>query len=474
MILYQYNRDDYELLALAIDSGDMATIIDAAGTIRYIGKRYASILGIEQEEMLGKPIADIIPNTRMLQVLKSGEPEYGCVFLVKDQEPIVVDRYPIWDKDGNIRGVACVNSFSDVDSVQKLQQTIQRLEREREYYRRQIHEMTSRSAQIDSIAGSSFLMQQLKNLVAKAAKSELTVLITGETGCGKEVFSDAIHQLSGRRTGPFVKINCAAIPKDLLESELFGYEEGAFSGASRKGKPGKFELANGGTILLDEIGEMSLQLQAKLLRVLQERQIERVGGLRPISFDARIVCSTNRDLLQMVKEGTFRQDLYYRINIVELHIPSLRERKEDIPELCDFLIKKIDQRHGCHVEGVDPGVLQLFERYDWPGNVRELEHVLERACVFSTTGELQAESFDFFVQSMSRGQGDIPAAPEADGAASGRKEDNSLSARKERLEKEAIVHALSQTGGNKSKAAKLLGMTRGLLYVKLEKYQIKP
>lgn len=467
--LDQNTNIDYELIRLAFDSGDMATIVDAQGRLRYIGKRYAAILGASREDLIGKCITDVIPNSGMLNVMQSGEGEYGKVFLMKNNVPIIVDRYPIRDNDGKIRGAVCVNSFSDVSSMQKLRQTIRQLEQENERYRQKLEQLTGQSYFPDTIVGTSAVMVSLKEMVKQIAPSNLTVLLTGETGCGKEVFADAIHNQSGRRKERFIKINCAAIPKELLESELFGYSAGAFSGASKGGKPGKFELANGGTLLLDEIGEMPLDMQSKLLRVLQERQVERVGGLKTIPVDIRIICSTNRDLLQMVAEGSFRQDLYYRINTVELHIPSLRERKEDIPELCQFFIQKINQTHNCRITGISQEVLQLFLHYDWPGNVRELHHVLECACVLATEGLLTQEDFSFFVRRM-------PEAKQLHTVSVPNKAASEIRLRdhRDQAEIDAIIQALQQTGGNKTKAAKLLGITRSMLYSKLKKYHMDP
>jgi len=273
-----------------------------------------------------------------------------------------------------------------------------------------------------------------------------------------------VHQLSNRRYGNFIKVNCAAIPKDLLESELFGYSEGAFSGASKGGKVGKFEQANNGTILLDEIGELPLPLQSKLLRILQEHKLERIGSIKSIQLDIRIICCTNQNIEQMINEGRFRQDLYYRINTVELNIPPLRDRLTDIPLLCEHFIKKINQYHNCSIVGISDKVLQHFLNYNWPGNVRELEHVLERACVMSSTAILDVEHFDFFLPRIYR---NITI------------EDNdsfskleTLSNKKNHAEQKAIIQALETTKGNKSKAAILLDITRSQLYEKLKRYDL--
>jgi transcriptional regulator with PAS, ATPase and Fis domain len=296
------------------------------------------------------------------------------------------------------------------------------------------------------------------------ADSNLAILITGETGTGKEVFANAVHQLSNRRYGNFIKVNCAAIPKDLLESELFGYSEGAFSGASKGGKVGKFEQANNGTILLDEIGELPMPLQSKLLRIIQERELEKIGGIKPMSLDVRLICCTNQNVEQMIAEGKFRQDLYYRINTIELNIPPLRDRLVDFPLLCEHFIRKINQYHNCSILGISDEVLQHFLNYNWPGNIRELEHVLERACVMSSTAILDVDHFDFFLpriyQNYTAERNDSFSKMET------------LSNKRSQAEKKAIIQALEATKGNKSKAAIFLDITRSQLYEKLKKYDM--
>ena len=259
----------------------------------------------------------------------------------------------------------------------------------------------------------------------------------------------------------YIKINCAAIPKELLESELFGYVEGAFTGASKKGKIGKFELADNGTLLLDEIGEMPLPLQAKLLRVLQEKEVDRVGSSSPTKVNVRIICSTNRDLLQMVHDGKFREDLYYRINTVELPIPPLRERMGDLRELCSFFLKKIKEEYGLATTGISEEVYRLFNQYRWPGNVRELEHVLERLVVVNPNGEIGIDSCDFLLERMKNESG-----LETD------LERLTLQEKRNQAEREAILDALQKTGGNKTKAALRLGIDRSMLYIKMRKLEM--
>jgi transcriptional regulator with PAS, ATPase and Fis domain len=312
------------------------------------------------------------------------------------------------------------------------------------------------------ILGTSFAMREVKDLISRTASASVAVCILGETGTGKELVANAIHQMSRRADKPFVKINCAAIPKDLMESELFGYEPGAFTNASRRGKLGKFELANHGTLLLDEIGELSPELQVKLLRVLQAGEVERVGGTSPIPIDVRVLCSTNRYLPQMVREGTFRADLYYRINTMEITVPPLRDRREDIPQLANHFTEEASTRNGLVITGISDAAVEVLMEHDWPGNVRELEHAIERACVLCGRGQLEPRHFNSITRSP------------ISSVSSDQKENTapSLKDKTGSLEKESILQALEACHGNKRAAAAALGITRTTLYSKLKKYDI--
>lgn len=453
-----------DLLNLAVDSLYLAIVIDEMGTIRYISRAYADIIGLSTEDIIGKPVEKVIPNTRLKNVIKTEHAELGQIFIMKNGIPTICNRFPIRDKNGKIRGAISTATFYDIDKVAQLKAEIDKLRKENEIYQRQLAALKQVPFSIDSVIGNSPHIQKIKATIEKVAASNLSILITGETGTGKEVFANAIHQLSNRRYGNFIKVNCAAIPKDLLESELFGYNEGAFSGASKGGKVGKFEQANNGTILLDEIGELPLPLQSKLLRILQEREIERIGGIKPVSLDVRIICCTNQNIEQMINEGKFRQDLYYRINTVELNIPPLRDRLIDIPLLSEHFIQKINQYHNCSIIGISDKVLQHFLSYDWPGNIRELEHVLERACIMSSTTILDVDHFDFFLPRVYRN-----ITTEGNDSFS---KLETLSNKKNHAERKAIIQALETTKGNKTKAAMLLDITRSQLYEKLKKYDL--
>ncbi len=321
----------------------------------------------------------------------------------------------------------------------------------------------------ENIVGSSKAMQEVFSLVEKVADTDSTVLITGESGTGKELIAHAIHYASDRKDGPFIPVNCAAIPEELLESELFGHEKGAFTHAI-KTRIGRFELANKGTIFLDEIGEMSPSLQVKLLRVLQERKFERVGGVKTISVDIRVVSATNQDLEIAVKEGRFREDLFYRLNVIPIHVPPLRERRSDIPLLAKHFLKKYCSGKKRCVEGITDEALDILTRYDWPGNVRELENIMERMVILANGKMITKDDLPYQILEKAGGVPGqaIPSDLEfpEDGL--------SLSQAVSELEKRLILKALERTGGVKNRAAKLLKMNRTTLIEKMKKLGLMP
>jgi two-component system response regulator HydG len=334
-----------------------------------------------------------------------------------------------------------------------------RLALERAVDHRQVAEQQQQAAGADnplvtSIIGKSPPMQELLEMISYVAPTEATVLIAGESGTGKELVAEALHHNSLRRDGPFVKVNCAALAESLLESELFGHEKGAFTGADRR-REGKFVQADGGTLFLDEIGETTQAMQVKLLRVLQEQELQRVGGEETISVDVRIIAATNRDLEEEVRRGHFREDLYYRLNVVMLSVPPLRDRGEDISLLVQHFAAIFAQKNRRRLEGITPECMNLLCRYPWPGNVRELENAIERGIILMRGEQLTEKSLPLTIQKMA-------ASPEAMPGI----RPSSLS----EIEKETIFQTLDETGGNKSEAARRLGITRKTLQNKLHKY----
>jgi nitrogen regulation protein NR(I) len=325
------------------------------------------------------------------------------------------------------------------------------------------------------LVGESPSMNAVHEMVARVADSPSTVLITGESGTGKELIAKALHRGSARRDKPLIKVNCAAIPKDLVESELFGYEKGAFTGAVGS-KPGRFELADGGTLFLDEIGEVPVEMQVKLLRALQESEFERVGGIKTLRVDVRLVAATNRDLKQLIAEGRFREDLYYRLAVVPIALPPLRDRREDIPLLVTHFVEKYNQRLGKRVEGIEPEALELLMGYSWPGNIRELENLMERSVLFADASLIQASA----LPDALRERGPYPATPVsgighlgAIAAPSGASMKEIVRQAQAELERGLITRALEETGGNVTRAAKRLQISRKSLQVKMKELGLR-
>ena len=312
-------------------------------------------------------------------------------------------------------------------------------------------------------------------MIARVADSPSTVLITGESGTGKELVAQALHRGSSRRTQPLIKVNCAAIPKDLVESELFGYEKGAFTGAVGS-KPGRFELADGGTLFLDEIGEIPVEMQVKLLRALQESEFERVGGIKTLRVDVRLIAATNRNLEALIAEGRFREDLFYRLNVVPIALPPLRDRREDIPLLVQHFIEKYDRRLGKRVERVDEGALETLLDYAWPGNIRELENVMERSVLFADGALVTVAQLPETLRERAPGAA-RPVAPlgalGAIAAPSGASMKDIVRQAQSELERTLISRALEETGGNVTRAAKKLQISRKSLQVKMKELGLR-
>jgi len=323
------------------------------------------------------------------------------------------------------------------------------------------------------IIGTSPGITDLYAILERVANTPTTVLITGESGTGKELVARALHEHSGRKGKPFIKVNCAAIPKELIESELFGYERGAFTGAVTS-KPGRFELANGGTLFLDEIGEIPIEMQVKLLRALQESEFERVGGIKTIRVDVRLVAATNRELKKLIQAGTFREDLFYRLNVVPIHLPALRERTGDIPLLVEHFLARFNERLRKKVEGVEADATQQLVEYPWPGNIRELENVVERAVLFCDTQKVRASDLPPEIRgipamaNVPMPEADLQAALAGEGGLKGH-----VKVAMSRLEKELVSRALQQTSGNVTHAARLLKISRKGLQLKMKELGLR-
>src|SRR5512137_989753 len=325
------------------------------------------------------------------------------------------------------------------------------------------------------LVGQSPAMRAVYDVVARVADSPSTVLITGESGTGKELVAQALHRGSSRRTQPLIKVNCAAIPKDLVESELFGYEKGAFTGAVGS-KPGRFELADGGTLFLDEIGEIPVAMQVKLLRALQESEFERVGGIKTLRVDVRLIAATNRDLKALIAEGRFREDLFYRLNVVPVALPPLRDRREDIPPLVQHFVEKYDKRLGTRVERVDDAAMEILLGYAWPGNIRELENVMERSVLFADGPVITPAQLPDSLREQAPGTASPVAAVGPLGAISapsGASMKDIVRQAQAELERTLISRALEETSGNVTRAAKKLQISRKSLQVKMKELGLR-
>lgn len=444
-------------------------IVDENGIILYASPFHYEYLGLEDGDMVGKYVEDVIPGTRMHIILKTEAPEFGYIFNFIHKEtheiiPVICNRAPIYDENKKLLG-----ALSECIFPQGINQVLELAEEVRKMDQHTKANVSKKQEQIsDYIIGVSDEIVKLRQMVAQCASFPLPVLITGETGCGKEVFANAIHKFSDRSDKPYVKINCAAIPSELLESELFGYEPGAFSGALAKGKLGRLEYAGDGTVLLDEIGDMPMNLQSKLLRAIQEKEFEKVGGLEATPFNARIICTTNRNINELIEQKKFREDLYYRINALELRIPPLRERKEDIEYLVLYFIQRTNAENGLSIVGPDAEALELLKSYEWPGNVRELKHVVERACFIVGAGMLEKKHFSVVQERilLKSNESEIMTHDENN------MNFDSLNDAKEYAETVEIKKALLKANGNKSMAAKLLKVDRSVLYEKMKKYNI--
>ena len=446
--------EKYRCILDSIFNGVMVT--NADGYITHFNKPYGEFLGIDHKAQIGKHCTDVIENTRMHIVAKTGKPEINRAHQIKGQS-MVVQRIPI-KKDGKIIAVFGQVMFKDIQDVGRLAKKLSLLESKVEHYEQELMSLRSTRYTLDSIVGGTKVIKSLKKEALRAAATNFPVMISGESGTGKELFAQGIHHASPRKLHPFIRINCSAIPKDLLESELFGYEKGAFTGARSEGKPGKFELAQHGTVFLDEIGDLPLQMQPKLLRVLEDKEFERIGGTRVLRSDFRLIAATNQNLEAMLAERRFRKDLFYRLNVIPLHIPPLRERRDDIPLISKHLLEQLAEEAALSEISIDKEADEVLKSHDWPGNIRELRNILERV-LFSLDGDtIYLRDLPFYLY---RSRGKTPA-----------KEETSLKEIQANSEKEAIQYALASNNYKKATAAKMLGIHRTLLYKKMKKYGI--
>lgn len=436
---------------------------------RIIKWNYERLFNRREDEVLGLPVEDVIENTRLHIVAKTGEKELFQIQKIHGNN-VIANRIPIIF-EGQVIGAAGTIIYKNTKELAEAWHYVERAENNMKAYRSELAKMYQARYHFEDIQTINPQMEALKNLCRVVAGTQATVLIQGESGTGKELFAQAIHNASMVSQEPFVSINCASIPKDLMESELFGYEAGAFTGAKREGKIGKFELAGHGTLFLDELGAMPVEMQAKLLRVLENHEFERVGGNKKINFDARVIAATNEQLQEAVAAGTFRSDLYYRLSVVSVDIPPLRSRLEDLPELCMSLLVSQQKKYnmGSFPASVSGRVLTVLKKHDWPGNVRELRNVMERAVIMSQGHEILVCHLPDYLQLLAAG----PARTQEDGAPGEDPEGEGYYYREiSRLEKQMIESALKNCGGNRTEAARQLGIHRSVIYKKMKDLNI--
>lgn len=434
---------------------DGVAIVDLDGTVVYVNDANFRITGVAKNALLGKKVEDMVPDSHIPYVLSTGNKLIGVKTVVNSKQ-VISNIVPIII-DGRMEGV--ISIFRDISEVLALNNKLQEANSTIEHLYKKLNFIKD----IDSnlIVGKSHAMDQVLKLIQKASQVNSTVLLQGESGTGKEVFARFIHSHSPRTDKPFIPVNCAAIPETLLESELFGYEEGAFTGAKKGGRPGVFELAHEGTIFLDEIGDMSFALQAKLLRVLQDKEITRVGGVRFRRVDVRVIAASNRDLAEMVGEKLFREDLYYRLGVIKIQLPPLRSRKEDVHLYVENAVKKISIRINKIITSISPKAMRVLFNYEYPGNIRELENIIEMAIVTDEDGIIDLNDLP---SEIARHSDDFNA-----------RGDNSFSLQFDHFptmeELEACVFSnCVKRLKSKTEIAKILNISRSTLYRKLEQY----
>ena len=427
--------------------------IDLNERIIYANQVYADFLGYSIADLLGKHIKDALPNTRLDEVVRTGYLQKG-VWQKTERGYLFGNRIPIVE-NGKVVGAFAELILHDTDELEELSEKLKLMEAQVNYLTKEYFDKSNDTKA--SFLFQSHAMHQVWDMVRKVAPLNTTVLLSGETGSGKEVVADLLYHYSGRPGKPFVKVNCAAIPNELMESEFFGYVKGAFTGASSAGKIGKFELADGGLLFLDEISSMPMTMQSKLLRVLQEKEIERLGGTTAKKIDMKIIAATNENLHELVAENKFRQDLLYRLNVVEIRIPPLRERADDILLLADFFLKTFFEQFNKKHSPLSFGASKLLQKYHWPGNVRELKNTMERLAIMCDSTQITtAELYQYTALGHNA------------------KKSSTLKQQLDSVERSLILATLKRNGGNVSLTAKELDLNRATLYSKLKKYEIHP
>ena len=440
--------------------------IDMDGMVTYVNGQCADYFGLPAGQILGRHIMDVFPQTKMLEGLarKGTEPE--LVFYNSSLGIGISIQLPLF-KDGKQTGLLEYDVVQSSSKLYELSREYSRfLDRELLGIQNKIIKLEDSKYSINDIIGQSEGVRCLKEEIIAASKTNSTVIISGETGTGKELVAHAIHNLSQRRKKPIIKVNASALPENLVESELFGYESGSFTGASKEGRKGKFELADKGTLFIDEVNTMPRAVQPKILRVLQEQEVDRIGGEEAIPIDVRVITATNEDLADLVKKGKFRQDLYYRLNVIEIRIPPLRNRIEDLKALVMNRIRDLNEALGMDIEGVSDSAMRILEGYGWPGNVRELHNVVERAMNFAMGRVLTEKDLDLAMIRQADLQGTALPQPGAKGV-------DLIAEVRNSAERNLIITALAHFDNNRTKTAEYFNIARPVLYQKMKRLGIK-
>ena len=458
---YPFLNEEFTTLKDIINQvNEGISAIDRDGVVilwnKFMQKRY----NITSDEIVGRKMSDYLVDTISERVLTTRQAMSDVYYTKKNMAGTdlygVVHAFPVFHKEEFV-GVVCTEV--DVTDASKLSKELELTQEKIKYLEEEVKSLSI--GEFDKILGKSYPLEKAKNMAKQVAKTNSSIMINGESGTGKEVFARAIHKYS-EREGTFIPVNCSAIPQELFESEFFGYEPGAFTGATKNGKPGIFELANKGTLFLDEIGDMPYNMQAKLLRVLQEREIMRVGGNEIIKIDVRVISASNKDLAAMVKEETFREDLYYRLNVVEINLPSLRERGGDVAILIYEFLEEQCKINNKPFLKISKEALDMLQRYEWKGNIRELKNTMENMVVLSNRDTLEVEDIPVYIRHKVESKEDKETMYPMD-----------LNMAVQILEKNKIQEALEKTSGNRSKAAKILNIPRTTLYYKMDQYGIR-
>ncbi|MBN2041957.1 MAG: sigma 54-interacting transcriptional regulator [Spirochaetes bacterium] len=460
--LKQYKEREISAFSIGDAIADGICLVDKNHKVLAVNKVYSDITGVKEEDLLGNDIRTLIERgyTKKIVSMMVMEQKKTVTILStitsNNDKKVLISGTPFFDRKGEIKQVLTV--MRDMTELIKLKEKLEKLEKESEKYLNELNYFRNKGRRKDEFIGENSDILKLKELINYIARTDATILISGETGTGKEILAREIHNRSDRSNAPYIKVNCAAIPDSLIESELFGYAKGAFTGAQNIEKPGMFEMANNGTILLDEISEMPIHLQSKLLRVLQEKEIIKVGATKSTKLDVRVIAATNQDLHLLIKQGKFRDDLYYRLNVVPVRIPPLRERKDDIPILAYSFLEKFNRKYRKEKIFDNPAI-EALEDYEWPGNVRELENVMERLLVIDNDKYITGKKISAIIGKKKSNENTA---------------DYSVTLKEvvDNLEKEMIETALIKHGST-YKAARALGLTQPTVFRKAKAFGIK-